>query len=169
MSVRPLCLEPHDILRQSAERVERFTADVQRLAQDLVDTMYTNDGIGLAAPQIGRAVQMFVANPSQKRSQELVIVNPVVEFAEGRTSVVEGCLSLPNTWDRVRRSAHVRMRGQDPHGKPLNIDATGLLAIVLQHELDHLQGRLFIDRLSWFRRRRAVGRASAVSRHHECA
>ena len=169
MSVRPLCIEPHHMLRQSAKRVEDFTEDIHRLAQDLIDTMYTNDGIGLAASQIGRAVQMFVVNPWQERGRELIVVNPVVERAEGRTAVIEGCLSLPNIWDRVRRSARVRMSGQDASGKPLAIDAEGLLAIVLQHEFDHLHGRLFIDRLSWFRRRRLGKRPSpAFHQTHGC-
>ena len=154
MSVRPLCIAPHHMLRQHAQPVERVTEEVKRLARDLVDTMYANDGIGLAAPQVGRAVQMFVANPSQQRGRELVVINPILEGAQGRTSVVEGCLSLPNAWERVHRAARVHLSGQDAQGKPLRIQAEGLLAIVLQHEFDHLQGRLFIDRLSWFRRRR---------------
>ena len=154
MSVRPLCIAPHHVLRQHAQPVARLTEEVKCLAHDLVDTMYANDGIGLAAPQVGRAVQMFVANPSQRRGRELIVINPVVEATQGRTSVVEGCLSLPNAWERVHRAARVRLSGQDAQGNPLRIHAEGLLAIVLQHEFDHLQGRLFVDRLSWFRRRR---------------
>ena len=123
------------------------------MACDLIETMYASDGIGLAAPQVGQDLQMFVANPSQERGREVVVVNPVLESVEGRTAVIEGCLSLPNVWERVRRAARVRLSGQDTGGQPLAIEADGLLAIVLQHECDHLQGRLFIDRLSWFRRR----------------
>ena len=152
MGVQPLCVEPHRVLRTQAQPVETFTDDVRRLARDLIETTYANDGIGLAAPQIGRTVQVFVANPSQARGRELVVVNPVLDTAEGRTAVVEGCLSLPNIWERVRRAARVRMRGQDASGRPLALEAEGLLAIVLQHEFDHLQGRLFIDHLSWVRR-----------------
>lgn len=156
MAVRPLCIEPHPVLRGIARPVEAFTKDLQRLAQDLIDTMYASDGIGLAAPQIGLDLQVFVANPSQERGRELVVVNPALEAAEGRAGVVEGCLSLPEVWDRVRRAARVRLRGHDVRGRPLTCDAQGLLAIILQHEFDHLQGRLFIDRLSWLRRRRAL-------------
>ena len=125
----------------------------------------SNECIGLAAPQVGLGVQMFVANPSQQRGRELVILNPVLEAVHGRTSVVEGCLSLPNTWERVHRAARVRMVGRDAQGNSLTIHADGLLAVVLQHEFDHLQGRLFIDRLSWFRRRRLA--RSNVS-HRTC-
>ena len=122
------------------------------MARDMIETMYANDGIGLAAPQVGQDVQAFVANPSRQRGRELVMVNPVLDLATGRTGVVEGCLSLPNVWERVRRAARIRMRGRDPLGKPLVVEADGLLAVVLQHEFDHLQGRLLIDRLPWFRR-----------------
>ncbi|MBI1991656.1 MAG: peptide deformylase [Candidatus Omnitrophica bacterium] len=157
MAVRPLCLAPHPVLRATARRVETFTSELRRLAKDLTETMYAHEGIGLAAPQIGQDVQVFVANPSQRRGREVVVVNPVLDAAEGRVSIVEGCLSLPNIWERVKRAARIRMRGQDVFGKPLLVESAGLLAIALQHEFDHLQGRLFIDRLSWIRRRRLAG------------
>ena len=162
MSVRSLCVEPHRVLRVPAEPVQAFTEELRRLARDLIETMYANNGIGLAAPQVGRSVQLFVANPSQARGQELVVANPAIEWSRGRTGIVEGCLSLPETWERVRRAARIRMTGQDIGGKSLTLEAEGLLAIVLQHEFDHLQGRLFIDRLSWFRRRRLKRRVSAA-------
>ena len=152
MSILPLCMEPHQVLRQPARPVTEFTGDLRRLVRDLIDTMHANDGIGLAAPQIGCAVQLFVASPWRALGKEFAVVNPTLEEPEGQTSTVEGCLSLPNIWDRVRRAARVRLRGWDVRGEPLAIDAEGLLAIVCQHEVDHLQGRLFIDRLSWLRR-----------------
>jgi len=152
MSVRPLCCDPHPTLRAKAHRVASFTDALGALARDLVDTMYANDGIGLAAPQVGEGVAVFVANPSQERGREIVVVNPSMETTGGRAVIVEGCLSVPNVWARVRRAAHVRLRGQDTSGRPVELTADGLLAIVLQHEYDHLQGRLFIDRLSWLKR-----------------
>ena len=154
MSVQPLCIAPHPVLRARARRVDAFTKDIQRLARDLIDTMYANDGIGLAAPQIGHDIQLFVANPSQERGRELVVANPALDEARGRAAIVEGCLSLPKCWERVKRASRVQLSGQDMFGKPVIVQAEGLLAIVLQHEWDHLQGRLFIDRLSWFRRHR---------------
>ena len=159
MSVLPLYVEPHPVLRTKARPVETFTEDLQRLTQDLIETMYANDGIGMAAPQVGCDLQVFVANPSQALGQELVVVNPVLEVARGQARIVEGCLSLPHIWERVRRSARVRLQGRDAFGKHLLLEADGLLAIVLQHEFDHLQGRLFIDRLSWIRRRLLSRRA----------
>ena len=163
MSVQSLCVEPHPVLRAKARPVAAFTDEIQRLARDLIETMYANDGIGLAAPQIGHDIQIFVANPSQDRGQELVVVNPILDTLRGRTAIVEGCLSLPNVWERVRRASHVRLSGRDASGRPLDIEAEGLLAVVLQHECDHLQGRLFIDRLSWFRRRRAEARMRSTA------
>ena len=154
MSVQTLCLEAHPALRVVARPVEVFSRDVLQLSRDLIDTMYAHDGIGLAAPQIGSDLAVFVAHPSPQRGKELVVVNPVLADVSGRASVTEGCLSLPKAWHKVRRAAHVRMTGQDPSGRPIAVEAHGLLAIVLQHEFDHLQGRLFIDRLSWLSRRR---------------
>lgn len=158
MSARPLCLEPHPVLRQPARRVERFNAPLKRLVGDMIETMYANDGIGLAAPQIGEDLQLFVASPAQRRGRELVVANPVMVSTRGRAGVVEGCLSVPEIWERVRRAASVRMTGQDLTGAAIELDAEGLLAIVLQHEYDHLHGTLFIDRVSWLRRRRAMAK-----------
>ena len=152
MSVQPLCTVPHPVLRRQARPISAVTATTRRLARDLIETMYAHDGIGLAAPQIGEEVQMFVANPSQVRGKELVVINPVLEEARGRAGIVEGCLSVPEVWERVRRAAYVRVAGQDLSGRRLAFEGKGLLAIILQHEMDHLRGRLFIDRLSWFRR-----------------
>ena len=164
MSVLPLCLEPHPVLRAHARPVHTFSRELRQLAEDLIDTMYANDGIGLAAPQVGREVQLFVANPTQRRGEELVVVNPTLEQVSGRATMVEGCLSLPKVWEKVKRSARIRLAGQDVAGKPLKVEAEGLLAIILQHEWDHLQGQLFIDRLSWFRRRRAMARFRTIMR-----
>ena len=161
MSVQPLCLAPDGVLRTLAHPVEEFTEALQALVRDLIDTMYANGGVGLAAPQIGQAMQGFVTNPSRERGRELVVVNPTLEAMDGRVVVTEGCLSVPNFWRKVRRSKRIRVRGQDPFGKPLDIEANGLLAITVQHEWDHLHGTLFIDRLPWFERLRLRGRLAS--------
>ena len=172
MGARPLCFDPHPILRAKAEPVGAVTQDIRRLVRDMLDTMYDHDGIGLAAPQIGQSLQLFVASPSQERGRELVVINPLLEPVGGRVTVMEGCLSLPNVWRRITRTARVRLWGKDASGNPLAVEAEGLLAIVLQHEFDHLQGRLFVDRLPWWRRRprnklREDYADSPVSRHPE--
>ena len=160
MADLPLCVLPDPILRQKARPVTAFDGALQRLVEDLIETMYAHDGIGIAAPQVGRNLQVFVANPSRTRGRELVLVNPALERRSGSARVVEGCLSVPDVWERVARAARVRVCGSDSLGHPVAADADGLLAIVLQHELDHLQGRLFVDRLPWLRRRRAMRKAS---------
>ena len=167
--VHPLCFDPHPVLRMKAQPIAAFTNELRRFLSDLIETMYANDGVGLAAPQVGRDIQAFVANPSQERGRELVMVNPRLERAAGRASVLEGCLSLPNRWARVRRANHVRLCGQDAAGQPVVIEAEGLLAIVLQHELDHLQGRLFIDRVSWIRRMLLEARVHRRAGSTSCA
>ena len=164
MAVRPLCVEPHPLLRKPARPVEQFSDDLRRLVRDLVDTMYANDGIGLAAPQIGQPLQVLVASPSQHRGREVILVNPVLRVSKGRAGIVEGCLSVPKLWERVRRAARVTLSGFNPVGQRIEVDADGLLAIVLQHEFDHLQGRLVIGRLSWFRRLRAMRKLRPASR-----
>lgn len=166
MAVHPLCFEPHPVLRKKARPVTTFTSQLRGLARDMIDTMYANDGIGLAAPQIGHDLQLFVANPSQTRGRELVVVNPVLRTLRGRVGMVEGCLSVPDVWERVKRSAKVRMTGHNLSGAPIEVEAEGLLAIVLQHEWDHLQGCLFIDRVSWFRRRRILAQLQPARRVH---
>ena len=147
MSIRKLAVEPHPVLRAKAKPIRRFTADLKRLARDLIDTMYANDGIGIAAPQVGVNARLFIANPSQKRGSEIAVVNPEIEEAEGSIVFTEGCLSVPNIWGKVERPSQVVVRAYDLFGKPMTIEASGLLAVVLQHEIDHLDGKLFIDRL----------------------
>lgn len=148
MAIKPLCCVPYGGLRTPASPITRFTNDLRALVQDLMDTMCANDGVGLAAPQIGKGVRVFVASPSGRRDDAVTVINPVLEKGRGRNGVVEGCLSVPEVWGHVPRWASVSLRGRDPAGRPLRIRAKGLLAIILQHELDHLDGRLFIDRLA---------------------
>ena len=152
MSVQPLCQVLHPVLRSPSRPVQMFGDELQRLVADLIDTMHAHDGVGLAAPQIGCLVQVLVADPSRQASTALVVANPRLDLVSGRTAIVEGCLSVPKVWRRIRRSARVRLLGQNTKGQPLKLEAEGLLAVVLQHEFDHLHGRLFIDRLPWYRR-----------------
>ena len=162
MSVRPLSAASDRVLRQSAQPVEVFGDEIRQLVEDLIETMYAHEGVGLAAPQVGIGRQVCVANPSQRPGQEWVIINPVLQESGGRTATVEGCLSLPKTWGRVKRAARVRVSGYDQRGRPIEVAADGLLAIVLQHELDHLHGHLFLDRLPWWHRHRLFGRRACA-------
>lgn len=145
MAIRPLCRIPHEGLRRPADPVTRFAKELRTLVQDLLETMHAHEAVGLAAPQIGQGVRVFVANPSGLVGRAMAVVNPILEAESGEAGIVEGCLSVPDAWERVPRRARVRLRGQDPFGRPLRLRAEGLLAIVIQHELDHLEGRLIID------------------------
>ncbi|MBI4343595.1 MAG: peptide deformylase [Candidatus Omnitrophica bacterium] len=165
MSLLSLRVDPDPVLCRPAQPVARVDEEIRRLAQDMIETMYANDGIGLAAPQVGRDLQLFVASPTRERGRELVVVNPVLEAARGRNSIVEGCLSVPQVWEKVPRATWVRLRGLDGTGTPFALETEGLLAIVLQHETDHLQGRLFLDRLPWWHRRRLP----RLTRRRACA
>jgi peptide deformylase len=152
MSVLPLVPSTDPLLRAPADPVPRVDGAVRALVDDLVEQIAAQEGIGIAAPPVGRSLQVFVANPSQVRGHERVLINPVMEALRGRSAVVEGCLSVPEVWERVTRASWVRLRGLDREGRVISLEAEGLLAIILKHECDHLQGRLFLDRISFVRR-----------------
>ncbi len=137
---------PHDVLRTVANPITSFSDELRGLVDDLFETMQVRHGVGLAAPQIGESVQAFVIAPSRSGESGLAVMNPVLEGVSGRTSIVEGCLSLPDVWEEVPRWASVRLKGQDPSGNPLDLKVQGVLAGIIQHELDHLHGLLLIDR-----------------------
>lgn len=124
------------------------------LIRDMIDTMYHAHGVGLAAPQIGVSLRIFVANPTDTRGSELVLVNPEIIKRWGSLIEEEGCLSVPGYSAKVRRAVHVILRAKDPHWNDVEIEASALLARIFQHEVDHLNGMLFVDRLSWVARRK---------------
>jgi len=146
MAVRPLRVMPDDdvVLRTPAAAIPRVTDGIRTLARDLLETMRAHEGVGLAAPQIGCGLQMFVTKPVEDHPQ-LIVINPRLEAGAGRAAVVEGCLSIPEVWEEIPRWARVRLHGCDLTGRPIRLEAEGLLAIVIQHEVDHLQGRLISD------------------------
>ncbi len=143
------------VLREKAAPVEAVTDDVRRLIRDMIDTMYDAEGIGLAAPQVGiseRILVVDVADEDEDRHMH-ALVNPViVEFGRKTEKASEGCLSIPGIEEMVTRPARVTVEALDPDGEPVRIEAEGLLARALQHEVDHLDGMLFIDRLSSLKR-----------------
>lgn len=141
------------ILRQETERVTTITPDLRRLVDDMFDTMHAASGIGLAAPQVGRRERLFVAEVDDTR---LVVFNPELVFREGTQRGEEGCLSIPEVFGDVDRASRVIVRAQDVDGKLYEVEATELLSRCLQHELDHLFGKMFVDRLSILKKRRAM-------------
>jgi peptide deformylase len=167
MAVRPVLLYPDPRLRLKAEDVTRFDASLTRLAEDMIETMYAHEGIGLAATQIGARERMLVLDVSEDRCGARAFVNPIVVTREGRITSEEGCLSIPNVRERVERAARVRIDAYDLHGEPFTVEADGLLAVCLQHEIDHLEGRLFIDLLSSVKRERFRKRYRNAQREAE--
>jgi len=133
-------------LRRRGAPVGEVTPEVRRVIADLVDTMYDELGIGLAAPQVGIPLRIIVAGDEHGRDAR-ALLNPVIAAQGGEVTAEEGCLSLPGIFAQVTRAAWVRVEAQDEEGRPLTVDARDLFARVLQHEMDHLDGILFIDRL----------------------
>ena len=144
------------ILRQETKIVETVTPELRRLVDDMFETMYAAKGIGLAAPQVGRLERLSVIDVDDER---LVLFNPeIIDSDPKRIKGEEGCLSIPEIYGDVERSARVIVRAMDVDGKPFEIEGTELLARCLQHEIDHLHGRLFIDYLSALKRRAATSK-----------
>ena len=150
MSVLPICIYPDPVLRQKAERVKNIDNGIQRLIDDMIDTMYDAPGIGLAANQVGRPLSVLVIDIQREECEYglIVLINPELLSARGEITFDEGCLSVPEYFANVKRHEEVVVCGLDREGKKIEIAAAGLLAVVLQHEMDHLEGKLFIDRLS---------------------
>ena len=148
--VRSILTYGHPILRKATQPVSDLNGDMHRLIDDMVRTMYAAPGVGLAANQVGSLQRVFVANPSEDHdpSQLLVLINPELVESEGEMLAEEGCLSIPDLRQEVRRARRVLVRGLDRSGRPVEIEGQDLLARILQHELDHLNGVLFVDRLS---------------------
>jgi peptide deformylase len=142
-------------LRQDTEPVTEFGTELQRLVDDMFDTMYRARGIGLAAPQVGRRERLAVVDVGEN---PYVIINPEIVTAAGKIKGEEGCLSIPDLFGDVERAAQVLMRAVDRHGNPFEVQADELLSRCLQHEIDHLHGRLFIDYLSVLKRRHVLAK-----------
>ncbi len=145
------------VLREKAAEVPEVDESVRRLARDMFDTMYEADGVGLAAPQVGLLMRLIVVDPREEGVEPVALVNPsVVETGKERDRVEEGCLSIPGVRDVVERATTAVVEALDLDGNPVRIEAEGLLARVLQHEVDHLDGILFFDRLTPLKRKMAL-------------
>jgi peptide deformylase len=145
---------PHPVLAKKAEPVAEITDAIRELAAGMAEAMYANQGIGLAAPQVGASLRLIVIDLSgpDKREALMTLVNPVITAASGEQEDEEGCLSVRSYRTKVRRAANVTVTALDLAGQPLTIEADELLAVCLQHEIDHLDGVLFIDRISRLKR-----------------
>ncbi len=169
MAVLPIRLYPDPILRTRCQEVEHFDADLRRLADDMVETMHAAPGVGLAAPQVGIDRRLAVVDLSvgKEPGQVIVMVNPEIAAREGSVTEEEGCLSIPELTDKVDRPQRIEIKARDLAGEPFALAADGWLARAICHEVDHLDGVLFVDHLRGLRRERARRALKRLSRAAE--
>ena len=145
---------PDPRLRTVAKPVEAVDEQIRQLARDMLETMYEAPGIGLAATQVDVHIRMLVADVSEERDDPRVFINPEIIEKDGVEAMEEGCLSVPGIYERVERADHIRLRSTNLDGETVESEAEGLLAVCIQHEIDHLEGKLFVDYLSDLKRQR---------------
>ncbi|MDE2001986.1 MAG: peptide deformylase [Betaproteobacteria bacterium] len=158
MARLPILEYPDPRLKKVAAPVAAVTPEIRKLAADMAETMYAAPGVGLAATQVNVHKQVIVIDISEHRDELRVFINPVLLEAEGEAENEEGCLSVPGYYDKVARAARIRVRAQNERGETIEFDAEGLLAVCLQHEMDHLRGKVFIEYLSPLKRTRLAAR-----------
>lgn len=155
MAILDILEFPDPRLRQVAKEVDTVDDEVRQLVSDMIDTMYDSNGIGLAATQVNAHLRIVVIDVSEERDQAQVFINPRVDvLSDALHSYQEGCLSVPGFYENVERPERVQINALDIEGKPFSIETEGLLAVCIQHEIDHLEGKLFVDYLSALKRNR---------------
>ena len=154
MAVLEIVSYPHSALTRRAEEVEKVDGKTRKLISDMVDTMYANGGIGLAAPQVGVSKRVIVVDvrPYDPSASLISIVNPEVVSEKGEILHEEGCLSVPECVEGINRKQWIKIRGLDERGREIEVEGEGMLAIALQHEIDHINGRVILDRMSRIKR-----------------
>lgn len=145
---------PDPRLRTKAENVNAVDDTIRRLVDDMFETMYDAPGIGLAATQVDVHQRIITIDVSEDKDQPLCLINPEILTKEGEEEMDEGCLSVPGIYEKVHRAEYIRFRALDRQGEPFEMEADGLLAVCVQHEMDHLEGKLFVDYLSSLKRER---------------
>ncbi|MFB3887655.1 MAG: peptide deformylase [Thermodesulfobacteriota bacterium] len=154
MAILEILKYPHPSLKKQCEEVGRIDEGVRNLIRDMAETMYEANGIGLAACQIGVSQRIIVldVSPIDPKQKFFALINPEIIFQEGEVDHEEGCLSVPDFFEKVKRRENIRVKGISPEGKEVEITGEGILAFALQHEIDHLNGLLILDRLSHLKR-----------------
>ncbi len=145
---------PDDRLRIQAAPVDNVDGAIARMVDDMLETMYAAPGIGLAATQVDFHKQLIVIDTSEEKNRPLVLINPEIVESEGEQAIDEGCLSVPGIYEPVKRAQRILVRAVDREGNPFELEAEDLLSVCIQHEMDHLQGKLFVDYLSQLKRQR---------------
>jgi peptide deformylase len=154
VALLPILHHPDPRLRRKTPPVQRFDQELQRLIDDMFETMYAAPGVGLAANQVGVQLRLAVMDCSEEHDQPRVMINPELLLTEDPQEVEEGCLSVPEIRDKIRRYNRLKLRALDRNGQPYELEAEGLMAQCIQHEIDHLDGKLYIDYLSSLKRER---------------
>ncbi len=164
MALLPILHHPDPRLRRIAQPVAVVDATLRQLIQDMFETMYAAPGIGLAATQVNDRRRVVVIDISEEHNDPLALINPEVIAREGEEEMEEGCLSVPGIYDKVQRAERVRVRALNLEGEAIELDVDGLLAVCIQHEIDHLDGKLFVDYLSKLKQTRIVKKLEKHSR-----
>ncbi len=165
MALLPILRYPDPRLHTKAKKILEVDAKVRRLAADMAETMYAAPGVGLAATQVDQHIQLIVIDVSEDKSQLLTFINPEILERRDECEGEEGCLSVPGVYELVTRSAWVRARALGLDGKPFEIEADGLLAVCIQHEMDHLQGKVFVEYLSRLKQTRIKNKLIKHTKH----
>lgn len=165
MTIRQIIYLPDPRLRKRSTAVQTFDDKLHDLINDMFETMYAAKGVGLAAPQIGINIRLSVVDVTGDKSQQLVLANPEIIASEGLVDYQEGCLSVPSVYEMVKRAEKVTMRAQNKFGEFYEMNACGLLGECFQHEIDHLNGKLFVDLLSPLKRSMAKKKLDKFKRH----
>jgi peptide deformylase len=158
---------PDARLKRIASPVTEFSPALKKLVEDMAETMYAAPGIGLAATQVDVHKQVVVIDLTAEKNDLRVFINPQITAASGEATAEEGCLSVPEYYDKVKRAAQITVSAQDVNGKPFTLEADGMFAVCIQHEMDHLKGKLFVEHLSSLKQMRV--RTKMIKRHREAA
>jgi len=154
MAILNILHYPDPRLRQKALPVEKVDSETKQFISDMFETMYDAPGIGLAATQADVQKRIIVIDVSEDKSEPLCFINPVIVEADGEETMEEGCLSVPGIYEKVKRANHIKVRALDREGKEFELEADGIRSTCIQHEMDHLEGKLFVDYLSELKRQR---------------
>jgi peptide deformylase len=165
MAILEILRYPDPRLREPAKPVERVDDELGALIDDMFETMYKAPGIGLAATQVNVQQRVLIIDISKNRDQPMVFINPVIVEKVGAEETDEGCLSVPGIYERVQRAERIKVRALDAQGEAFELEADGLLAVCIQHEIDHLDGKLFVDYLSQLKRQRIRKKLEKQRRH----
>jgi peptide deformylase len=164
LSILTILEFPDERLRKKAEKVETVDAAIGKMVDDMLETMYQAKGVGLAATQVNVQKRIVVIDVSEEKNQPLCFINPEIVAKEGVEESEEGCLSVPGFFEKVKRAERIIVKALDKTGQPFQLEADDLLAVCIQHELDHLEGKLFVDYLSPLKRQRIKKKLEKIHR-----